>query len=96
MEVNDLFFSMAILNTSQMVDFFFSFEWQTRKLKTLLEQTLGWDFHMNSAVDAMHLEEDDEVWKKSDTGSLFFPSYFLLFLLIRFFDFYSLLQWWRF
>lgn len=32
----------------------------TRKLKTLLEQTLGWDFQMNSAVDAMHLEEDDE------------------------------------
>lgn len=32
----------------------------TRKLRTLLEQTLGWDFQMNSAVDGMHLEDDDE------------------------------------
>ncbi|XP_009802816.1 uncharacterized protein LOC107793749 isoform X1 [Nicotiana tabacum] len=32
----------------------------TRKLRELLEQTLGWDFQQNSAVDGMYLEEDDE------------------------------------
>ncbi|KAL3346244.1 hypothetical protein AABB24_024934 [Solanum stoloniferum] len=32
----------------------------TRKLRELLEQTLGWDFQLNSSVDGMHLEEDDE------------------------------------
>lgn len=34
---------------------------QTRKLKELLENTLGWDFQMNSAVSGMYGEEDDEV-----------------------------------
>ncbi|TMW91280.1 hypothetical protein EJD97_014521 [Solanum chilense] len=32
----------------------------TRKLRGLLEQTLGWDFKLDSSVDGMHLEEDDE------------------------------------
>lgn len=32
----------------------------TRKLKELLENTLGWDFQMNSAVSGMYGEEDDE------------------------------------
>ena len=33
---------------------------QTRKLRELLENSLGWDFQLNSAVDGMHFEENDE------------------------------------
>ncbi|XP_042494484.1 protein AAR2 homolog [Macadamia integrifolia] len=32
----------------------------TRKLKELLEGTLGWEFHQSSAVDGIYAEEDDE------------------------------------
>lgn len=32
----------------------------TRKLKELLEKSLGWDFQLDSAVDGIHFEEDDE------------------------------------
>ncbi|GAA0146365.1 RNA splicing factor [Lithospermum erythrorhizon] len=32
----------------------------TRKLKDLLEDTLGWDFNKNSPMDGMYFEEDDE------------------------------------
>ncbi|XP_065630515.1 uncharacterized protein LOC112003770 isoform X2 [Quercus suber] len=32
----------------------------TRKLKELLENKLGWEFQLNSAVDGMYFEEDDE------------------------------------
>ncbi|KAK4564928.1 hypothetical protein RGQ29_006822 [Quercus rubra] len=32
----------------------------TRKLKELLENNLGWEFHQNSAVDGIYFEEDDE------------------------------------
>ncbi|KAK6927880.1 A1 cistron-splicing factor, AAR2 [Dillenia turbinata] len=33
----------------------------TRKLKALLEDTLGWEFQKNSAVDGIYCEEEDEV-----------------------------------
>lgn len=32
----------------------------TRKLKELLENNLGWEFQLNSAVDGMYFEENDE------------------------------------
>ncbi|XP_059449846.1 uncharacterized protein LOC132180879 isoform X1 [Corylus avellana] len=32
----------------------------TRKLRELLENSLGWDFQLTSAVDGMHFEENDE------------------------------------
>ncbi|XP_027079429.1 uncharacterized protein [Coffea arabica] len=32
----------------------------TRKLKELLEDSLGWNFRQNSAVDGMYFEDDDE------------------------------------
>ncbi|KAF3968635.1 hypothetical protein CMV_007499 [Castanea mollissima] len=32
----------------------------TRKLKELLENNLGWEFQLNSAVDGIYFEEDDE------------------------------------
>ncbi|KAL4614007.1 hypothetical protein ACB092_07G024000 [Castanea dentata] len=32
----------------------------TRKLKELLENILGWEFQLNSAVDGIYFEEDDE------------------------------------
>ncbi|XP_021737225.1 protein AAR2 homolog [Chenopodium quinoa] len=32
----------------------------TRKLRELLENTLGWEFHRKSAVDGLYFEEDDE------------------------------------
>ncbi|KAI5684353.1 hypothetical protein M9H77_05581 [Catharanthus roseus] len=34
-----------------------------RKLKELLEDSLGWDFQQNSAVDGTYCEEDDESFK---------------------------------
>ena len=34
---------------------------QTRKLKELLENSLGWEFQQKSAVDGIYFEEDDEV-----------------------------------
>ena len=34
---------------------------QTRKLKELLEETLGWEFQQKSAVDGLYFEEGDEV-----------------------------------
>ncbi|KAL4614012.1 hypothetical protein ACB092_07G024500 [Castanea dentata] len=33
---------------------------KTRKLKELLENILGWEFQLNSAVDGIYFEEDDE------------------------------------
>ncbi|KAF3968636.1 hypothetical protein CMV_007499 [Castanea mollissima] len=33
---------------------------KTRKLKELLENNLGWEFQLNSAVDGIYFEEDDE------------------------------------
>ncbi|KAL6512929.1 hypothetical protein OROHE_019719 [Orobanche hederae] len=32
----------------------------TRRLRVLLEESLGWQFQMNSAGDEIYLEEDDE------------------------------------
>ncbi|XP_050262638.1 uncharacterized protein LOC126707076 isoform X9 [Quercus robur] len=51
----------ALLDDSWLsVDSFLHHLCKTRKLKELFENNLGWEFQLNSAVDGIYFEEDDE------------------------------------